>query len=99
MLYNRGLTIAMMTVEAVKRAQIKYGKKPLTGEEVRWGLENLALDQARSRSSGFDGFMTPISTTLRRPRGGARGHVTAWDGKKWNVQPASTRPTSRSSSR
>jgi len=35
-LYNRGMVYsAMMGSEAVKRAQIKYGKRPLKGDEVR----------------------------------------------------------------
>ncbi len=45
-LYMRGLLSAMLGVEGVRRAQEKYGKgKVMTGEQTRWGLENLALDQ------------------------------------------------------
>ena len=87
-LYNRGLTFAMMSVEAVKRAQIKYGKKPLKGEEVRWGLENLAIDQARDQEARLRGLHDADQHLLRRPRAAAATpamHV--WDGKKWNVQP------------
>src|SRR5207237_913268 len=62
-LYNRGMVSAMMTVEAVRKAQQKYGKRPLKGEEVRWGLENLAIDNAAIRSLGLEGFMTPIKTS------------------------------------
>ena len=51
MLYNRGLAAAMLTVEAVRTAQGKFGKKPLTGEQVRWGIENLNIDQKRLSSS------------------------------------------------
>ncbi len=36
-LYNRGMINAMVTIEAIRTAQAKYGKKPLTGEQVRWG--------------------------------------------------------------
>jgi branched-chain amino acid transport system substrate-binding protein len=84
-LYNRGLTAALVTVEAVKRAQIKYGKKPLKGEEVRWGLENLAIDKAAIKRLGFDGFMTPLSTTCVNHSGEATGGIHTWDGKKWVV--------------
>jgi len=62
-LYNRGLIIQMLSVEAVRRAQERYGKKPLTGEQVRWGLENLALDQKKIDGLGFGGLMRPISTS------------------------------------
>ena len=39
--YNRGVVHGILTVEAIRKAQEKYGKKPLTGEQIRWGLENL----------------------------------------------------------
>jgi branched-chain amino acid transport system substrate-binding protein len=86
-LYNRGLGAALVTVEAVKRAQIKYGKKPLTGEQVRWGLENLALDQAAIKRLGFAGYMTPVSTSCVNHAGEAQAMIQTWDGKKWHVQP------------
>jgi branched-chain amino acid transport system substrate-binding protein len=86
-LYNRGLTAALVTVEAVKKAQIKYGKKPLKGEEVRWGLENLAIDDASIKKLGFQGFMTPVSTSCVNHSGEATAGIHTWDGKKWVVGP------------
>ena len=50
-LYNRGMINAALVVEAIHTAQGKFGNKPLTGEQVRWGLENLNLDDKRSRRS------------------------------------------------
>ena len=47
MLYNRGMINAAIVVEAVHTAQGKFGNKPMTGEQVRWGLENLNLDDKR----------------------------------------------------
>lgn len=86
-LYNRGMTAAMMAVQGVKRAQIKYGKKPLTGEQVRWGLENLAIDKATIRKLGFQGYMAPISTSCVDHEGGHQAQIETWDGSKWHVQP------------
>jgi branched-chain amino acid transport system substrate-binding protein len=86
-LYNRGLVSAMMAVEGVKRAHIKYGKKSLRGEEVRWGLENLAIDDAAIKRLGFTGFMTPVSTSCVNHAGEAQATIHTWDGKKWVVQP------------
>jgi branched-chain amino acid transport system substrate-binding protein len=86
-LYNRGMVSAMMAVEGVKRAHIKYGKKPLTGEQVRWGLENLAIDGAAIKKLGFEGFMTPVSTSCANHEGEAQAQIHTWDGKKWVVQP------------
>ena len=83
-LYNRGMAAALVTVEAVKRAQIKYGKKSLRGEEVRWGLENMAIDQAAIKKLGFEGFMTTVSTSCADHAGARSASVSTWDGKKWN---------------
>ena len=84
-LYNRGLVAAMMSVEGVKRAQTKYGKKPLKGEEVQWGLENLALDAKALAAIGFAGFADPISTSCVDHEGGSSARVHSWDGTKWVV--------------
>jgi branched-chain amino acid transport system substrate-binding protein len=83
-LYTRGLISAMLGVEGVRRAQERYGKKPLTGEQVRWGLENLALDQKRLDALGFSGVMRPISTSCRDHGGAHAARIHTWDGTKWN---------------
>jgi branched-chain amino acid transport system substrate-binding protein len=83
-LYNRGLISAMLGVEGVRRAQEIYGKKPMSHEEVRWGLENLALDQKRLDALGFAGVMRPISTSCREHAGAHAGRIHTWDGNKWN---------------
>ncbi|MFZ1495326.1 MAG: ABC transporter substrate-binding protein, partial [Candidatus Competibacter denitrificans] len=47
-LYNRGVSAAVLSVEALRGAQAKYGKgKPVNGEQVRWALENLNITDAR----------------------------------------------------
>ena len=63
------------------------GQPPLTGAQVRWGLENLTLDNAAIKKLGFDGFMTPVSTSCVNHSGGGTAMIHVWDGKKWNVQP------------
>ena len=84
-LYIRGVMSAMMGVEGVKRAQERYGKgKVMTGEQVRWGLENLALDQKKLDALGFAGVMRPISTSCADHMGANWARVHTWDGKKWN---------------
>ena len=84
-LYNRGLVAAMLGVEGVKRAQTKYGKKPLKGEEVQWGLENLALDAKALAAIGFAGYADPISTSCVDHAGGSSAKIHIWDGAKWVV--------------
>jgi branched-chain amino acid transport system substrate-binding protein len=83
-LYNRGLTAALTSVEGVRRAQQRFGKKPLTGDQVRWGLENLALDERAIEQRGFKGFMTPLSTSCVDHMGGdSKSYIHTWDGKQW----------------
>ncbi|MGY0196367.1 ABC transporter substrate-binding protein [Leptothrix sp. BB-4] len=84
-LYMRGMISAMLAVEGVKRAQEKYGKgKVMTGEQVRWGLENLALDQKKLDGLGFSGVMRPVSTSCVDHVGAGWVRVHTWDGAKWN---------------
>lgn len=83
-LYTRGLMSAMLGVEGVKRAQERYGKgKVMTGEQVRWGLENLALDQPKLDALGFAGVMRPISTSCADHMGANWARVHTWSGKAW----------------
>jgi branched-chain amino acid transport system substrate-binding protein len=83
-LYMRGLIGAMLSVEGVRRAQERYGKgKVMTGEQARWGYENLALDQKKLDALGFAGVMRPISTSCADHRGSTWARVHTWDGKKW----------------
>jgi branched-chain amino acid transport system substrate-binding protein len=84
-LYTRGLIIQMLGVEAVRRAQERFGKgKVMTGEQVRWGLENLALDQKKLDALGFSGVMRPLSTSCQDHMGSTWARVHTWDGAKWN---------------
>ncbi len=83
-LYTRGVIIQMLTVEAVRRAQERFGKgKVMTGEQVRWGLENLALDQKKLDALGFNNLMRPLSTSCQDHMGSTWARVHTWDGAKW----------------
>ena len=84
-LYMRGMISSMMAVEGVKRAQEKFGKgKVMTGEQVRWGLENLALDQKKLDTLGFAGVMRPVSTSCADHLGASWARLHTWDGAKWS---------------
>jgi branched-chain amino acid transport system substrate-binding protein len=83
-LYMRGLSQAMLAVEGARAAQERFGKgKVMTGEQVRWGLENLALDQKKLDALGFAGVMRPISTSCADHRGATWARIHTWDGKAW----------------
>ncbi|MFV0680631.1 ABC transporter substrate-binding protein [Ottowia sp.] len=85
-LYTRGVIIQMLGVEAVRTAQERFGKgKVMTPEQVRWGLENLNLDQKRLDALGFTGLMRPLQTTCANHMGSTWARVQTWDGGKWVV--------------
>jgi branched-chain amino acid transport system substrate-binding protein len=85
-LYTRGVIIQALGIEAVRRAQERFGKgKVMTGEQVRWGLENLALDDKKLATLGLTGVIRPISTSCADHMGSTWARVETWDGAKWNV--------------
>ena len=85
-LYTRGVIIQMLGIEAVRRAQERYGKgKVMTSEQVRWGLENLALDQKKLDALGFAGVLRPVSTSCQDHMGSSWARIETWDGKKWGM--------------
>jgi branched-chain amino acid transport system substrate-binding protein len=87
-LYTRGVIIQALGVEAVRRAQERFGKgKVMTPEQVRWGLENLNLDQKKLQQLGLDQVMRPISTSCADHMGSMNARIETWDGKKWDVHP------------
>jgi branched-chain amino acid transport system substrate-binding protein len=84
-MYMRGAVSAMIAVEGVRRAQERYGKgKWVSGEQARWGYENLTLDQKKLDALGFAGVMRPVATTCADHMGSNWARVHTWDGKKWN---------------
>jgi branched-chain amino acid transport system substrate-binding protein len=84
-LYNRTLINAMLNVEAIRTAMGKYGNKPLTGEQVRWGFEHLDISEQRLEQLGMKGFMRPLKVTCENHEGNGMALVQQWDGKKWNI--------------
>jgi branched-chain amino acid transport system substrate-binding protein len=83
--YNRGVVHGLITVEAIRTAQAKYGKKPLTGEQIRWGIENLNITEARLKELGAAGFMQPLKVSCADHEGGGAVKFQQWDGKQWKV--------------
>ncbi|MBK0391645.1 ABC transporter substrate-binding protein [Ramlibacter algicola] len=85
-LYTRGVIIQALGVEAVRRAQERYGKgKVMTPTQIRWGLENLNLDDKKLAQLGLTGVIRPLSTSCSDHMGSTWVRVQTWDGKKWNV--------------
>jgi branched-chain amino acid transport system substrate-binding protein len=83
--YNRGIVSGIITVEAIRTAQEKFGRKPLTGEQVRWGIEHLDLDAKRLEQLGAAGFMQPLKVSCLDHEGGGAVRFQQWDGAHWKV--------------
>ncbi|MBN9513751.1 MAG: ABC transporter substrate-binding protein [Alphaproteobacteria bacterium] len=84
-LYIRGLINGMLGVESIRKAQTKFGNKPLTGEQVRWGIENLEISAARIKELGFEGVLQPMKVSCSDHEGTRAGRIQQWDGTKWTV--------------
>ena len=83
-LYMRGVMMAMLAVEGVRAAQERFGKgKVITGEQARWGYENLNLTQAKLDALGFKGVLRPISTSCADHMGSSWARVHTWDGARF----------------
>jgi branched-chain amino acid transport system substrate-binding protein len=84
-LYNRGLINSMLGTEAIRTAMAKFGNKPLTGEQVRWGFEHLDLTADRIKQLGFEGMVGPIKVSCTDHEGTRLSRVHQWDGKQWKI--------------
>ena len=83
-LYLRGVVSAAMGIEGIRAAQERFGKgKVMTGEQVRWGLENLNLTQAKLDALGFKGVLKPVSTSCADHVGAGSARIHTWNGTKW----------------
>jgi branched-chain amino acid transport system substrate-binding protein len=84
--YNRGVVHGIITVEAIRTAQAHFGKgKPITGEQMRWGIEHLAIDNARLKALGAEGFMPPLKVSCADHEGSGLVKFQQWDGTRWHV--------------
>jgi len=82
--YQRGLIISMMAVEAIKAAQDEFGTPKINPEQMRWGLENLDISEAKLEELGMSGMVVPFKTTCADHTGHGGGWIIEWDGAKFN---------------
>jgi branched-chain amino acid transport system substrate-binding protein len=82
-LYNRGMMNGVLIGEAIRAAQQLTGKKQVTGEDVRRGLETLNITEARWKELGLEGFAAPIHLSCADHNGHNGISLTQWDGTKW----------------
>lgn len=84
-LYVRNVVNAMYDTEAIRAAQGKFGKKPLSGEQVRWGYENLNLSKQALEKLGFGEMVLPIAVTCADHETSGPVRIQQWDGKHWSM--------------
>jgi branched-chain amino acid transport system substrate-binding protein len=82
-LYNRGIYNSMLIAEGIRNAQKLTGKKAVTGEDVRRGLESINIDAARLKELGLEGFAGPIALSCTDHNGHRAAFMQEWDGAKW----------------
>jgi branched-chain amino acid transport system substrate-binding protein len=83
LLYNRGVYNSLLIAEAIRQAQATTGKKVVTGEDMRRGLENLNITAERLKEIGLEGFAAPIKLSCSDHNGHLPIFVQEWDGKKF----------------
>lgn len=81
--YNRGVIHGIVTTEAIRLAQQKFGVAPIGGEQMQWALENLNITAERIKELGADGLMFPLKASCKDHEGGGAVRVQQWDGDKW----------------
>lgn len=81
--YNRGVLNAVLITEAIRNAQKITGKKVVTGDDVRRGLESLKITAERWKELGLPDFAPPVAVTCDDHNGHHSAYVQQWDGAKW----------------
>jgi branched-chain amino acid transport system substrate-binding protein len=86
-LYIRGLVNALITAEGVRNGVAIAAKegKPVTGEHVRQGMEDLNLDDAALDRLGFKGLIRPMKNSCADHEGNGPILIQQWDGKQWKI--------------
>jgi branched-chain amino acid transport system substrate-binding protein len=83
-LYNRGVYNSVLIAEAIRNAQQITGKKVVTGEDVRRGLETLNITEARWAEMGLPEFGGPVTGVSCSDHNGHQpAYMQQWDGTKW----------------
>lgn len=81
--YNSGIVQAVVTLEVLRTAHAKFGNRPITGEEARYGIEHLNIDDKRLKELGVEGLLQPLKLSCHDHEGGGALRVQQWDGKTW----------------
>ena len=80
--YNRGVVHGIVTVEAIRKAQEKYGKKPLTGKPKD---PSTCRSRRALKGLGHAGCAAESGVTCADHEGGGAVKFQQWDGNQWKV--------------
>ncbi|HLA35476.1 MAG TPA: ABC transporter substrate-binding protein [Rhodocyclaceae bacterium] len=83
-LYTRGVIYGIVTIEAIRIAQLRFGKRIVSSEEIQWGLERLKIDQKRLKELGAEGMMPDLAVSCADHEGSGKTMFQQWDGVRWN---------------
>ncbi|MBZ0122262.1 MAG: ABC transporter substrate-binding protein [Roseovarius sp.] len=78
-LYNRGMYAAMLAAEAIKTAQEMSGTAAITPAQMRDGMENLEMTEAKMTALGLPRFGPEFKVTCENHGGDGYGAVAQWD--------------------
>ncbi|MGR3376633.1 ABC transporter substrate-binding protein [Salipiger abyssi] len=81
--YSRGLVISAILAEGIHVAQEHFDKAEISPSDLRWGLENLDMSEARLEELGLTGMVPPFSTSCSNHAGHSGGWILEWDGAKF----------------
>jgi branched-chain amino acid transport system substrate-binding protein len=81
--YNKGVYNGVMIAESIRNAQNITGKKLVTGEDVRRGLESMSISAARWKELGLPDFGSPLAVSCTDHNGHQAAYMQQWDGAKW----------------
>ena len=84
--WNLGIWAAVMSAEAIRVAQKRFGKQ-LTSSMVRWGFENIELTQADLDKMGLADVVPPIKVTCMDHAALHTARFQEWDAnaRKWKL--------------
>ncbi|MEQ9258447.1 MAG: ABC transporter substrate-binding protein [Roseovarius sp.] len=78
-LYNRGMYAAMLAAEAIKTAQEMHGVSAINAMQMRDGMENLEMTEAKMAALGLPNFGPEFTVSCGNHGGNGFGAVSQWD--------------------
>ena len=78
-LYNRGMYAAMLAAEAIKTAQDMHGTAAINSAQMRDGMENLEMTEAKMAALGLPNFGPEFKVSCENHGGNGFGAVSQWD--------------------